>query len=241
MREHHALGVAGRARGVEQGRHLAPAVLLDRLGLGGLVQWADGHGAERTHLHLVGVMAPGVRGGELGNVDGVVHQACAAMVADLVQLALRQPRIDHHRPGVEGRGREHEGRERQAVLAHDHDAIARPRAVVPECVCRVVDDSGQVAVGPHLAVADQGGLAGRAFSPGPEDMVQTMRQSGQQLLGRGFPLRQRHCFLPPLAGIISSFFTLCQSEALSQKAQARMSSYNLISVFFEWTIREQAV
>ena len=165
-----------------------------------------------THVHVVGVVAPGVSGGELGDLDGVEDQARAAMVADLVQFALRQPRIDHHRPGVEGRGGEHEGRERQAVLAHDHDAIARPRAVVPERVCRAVDDPGQIAVGPHLAVADQGGLAGRAFSPGLEDVVQTMRQSGQQLLGGGFACGSAIVSSLHLAGMISSFFTLCQSR-----------------------------
>ena len=52
VREHHALGVAGRARGVEQGRHLAGAVLLDRLRLGALVRRAHGHRAEPTHVHV---------------------------------------------------------------------------------------------------------------------------------------------------------------------------------------------
>ena len=89
MREHHALGIAGRARGVEQGRHLAGAVLLDRLRLGALVRRAHGHRAEPTHVHRVGVVAAGMNGGELRDLNGVVDQARAAMVADLVQFALR--------------------------------------------------------------------------------------------------------------------------------------------------------
>jgi hypothetical protein len=66
-----------------------------------------------------------------------------------------------------------------------------------------------------------------------------MRQSGQQLLGRGFALH-RHCFLPPFAGMSVHFSHFVKSSGF-QKAQARMSSYNLIGVFFEWRIWEQAI
>jgi hypothetical protein len=40
--------------------------------------------------------------GKLGDLYRVVEKTRAAMVADLVDLALGQSRVDDHRPGVAG-------------------------------------------------------------------------------------------------------------------------------------------
>src|SRR5437870_1577761 len=59
---------------------------------------------------------------------GVKEAPCTAMIADLIDLAVRQAGVDDDRPRIEGGGGKDDRDEGATIFTDDHDAVARPHA-----------------------------------------------------------------------------------------------------------------
>jgi hypothetical protein len=88
------------------------------------------------------------------------------MVADLIEFARRQPRVDHNRPGIDLAGGKHQGCQRQAVFADDHHAVARTHTQIPQCRSQVRNNRRQHAVAPGRCLINERGMSGRVRACG---------------------------------------------------------------------------
>jgi hypothetical protein len=134
MGEHHALGVAGGAGGVEQGCDLVLCCAFD--GFGGRAVVVRDLEAEAAKLDGQGISGVGVGVGVWRDLVRIDRDGGAGMGADAVDLGCRQPRVDRHRPGIAHACRHQQHRQRIAVFAHQHEAVARLEACFGKLPCR---------------------------------------------------------------------------------------------------------
>ena len=83
------------------------------------------------------------------------NAARPAVIADLIELTRRQPRIDDDRPGVVSAGGEQQTRQRDAVFAHDHHAVAGPYAQRGKRVRSLPHRAIEFAIAQGRTVLDQ--------------------------------------------------------------------------------------
>ena len=129
--QHHALGRAGGARGVEHAAHLFARIVEAGFGSSALVQRADRNLAEAGPIQVLGAVARGVACGFRRHVRRVQHPARLRVFDEEVDLALGQPGVGHHDPDIEPAGGQHPHAQRHAVLAHHQQPVARTQA---ECL-----------------------------------------------------------------------------------------------------------
>ncbi len=183
MGEHHALGIAGAAGGVEDGGHvrvddparLAGAGCGDRLlpaqqprtdpsGLGAAV-------IDRDHRGEIGTLRDLLH--EIGDARARGHQHPHIAVAeDIADLARLQQGVDRHEDAAGGRGGEHRDHGLQALLQIDPEALAAPEAEGREAASRLLDALPQAVIVEDLAPIGHGGTRRHALRRVSHQLVQ---------------------------------------------------------------------
>ena len=181
MTEHHALRRARGPRRVHEAGNLFRPIGDHRLGLRLLVEWADAdrEGADRAGLCTNSL---GVSGRLLRQAHIQQQPARAAVLGDQVELARRQPRIGGDAPSVQLAGRKQQRPQHHAVLARDHDAVARPHAEAPEVICRGIHRIGEFAVAPHATAFDESGMVRHFLHEARVDFVHPRRLFAQKIV-----------------------------------------------------------
>jgi hypothetical protein len=175
MRGHHALGLARRARGVDQQRDF----MRERFGLargGGIGvghhEWAEAFGRDflRAIAHAMTQRVGRRRVREQ-------HETRAAVRADGFDFALGQPRVDDGRPRTDFREREQQRDHGGTVFGDHHHAVAGAHALFAQEALR------RLHVLPKLAEAGFPALfayrrgIGRRLRPVPRDVADLARRS----------------------------------------------------------------
>jgi hypothetical protein len=86
--QHHPLGIAGRARGIEECGDLARPIGLDWFRHGLLVQQADAEGTQCVEFGNGGAVAARMLARVVGDLDRVEDAAGAAVIPNKIDLAL---------------------------------------------------------------------------------------------------------------------------------------------------------
>jgi hypothetical protein len=177
------LGIAGGAGGVHQHRDLLDAVGRHRLRHRLRVQRTDMHLAETACCGCLSVMTQCVIV-RLHRDGGRVEDAPrATVVADLVDLPVRQARVDDHGPGVDLRRAHQQGGEDQAVLADDHHAIAGTNAGCGQHGGGLGHDRGELGIGPGGRAIGDSGMVGGLLRGRRDHVADARRQTFQDRFG----------------------------------------------------------
>ena len=104
------------------------------------------------------------------------RSARAAVRADLIQLACRQPRVCGDRPRIELACRKQERGKRNAVLACNHDPVTGPDSAPDQLLRNQVDSVGEFAIRPGSIALDERSVIGRLADEGLIDLVDAPRQ-----------------------------------------------------------------
>ena len=118
----------------------------------------------------------------IGHLDRIKNAADAAVLADEIDLTRRQSRVHHHRPGIDLRGGEDQRDEREAVLADDHDPVARTNIVKVEDAGGICDDGRQLGVGPGDIALRQRRVVRALARERLDDVADSVRKLGQDFL-----------------------------------------------------------
>src|SRR5580700_497917 len=116
-------------------------------------------------------------GGLLGDVSGEENAPRPAVIPDLVELASRQTRIGDDNPGVKPTSGKQQARQRDAILADDHEAIATADSELSQRLRRCSDRTVELSIGQFLVVFDDGNGIWRRRDVRIENLVDTVRQA----------------------------------------------------------------
>ena len=105
---------------------------------------------------------------------------------NLIKLAGGKARICHYSPSVDLAGGQHERRRGDAVLAHDHDAIAGTNSQCDKPGRDGVDRRREIFIAPGDPVLDKGRMQRIGCGWRFVNRVQTRRQAAQQIRARPF-------------------------------------------------------
>src|SRR5271170_2587985 len=105
------------------------------------------------------------------------------MIADIIDLTSRKPRIREHRPRIHANQGQEDRNECATVLANEHDAISGAHARVTEPGACRTDYGMELVICPASRGLDQGQLIGRALCPWLDDVADTVGQRLQKLGG----------------------------------------------------------
>jgi hypothetical protein len=167
---------------VDEGGDLPRPIRLDRLRRGLAVERPDAERSQRAKHGNIGVVALRVLARSVGDFDRIKDAAGTAVLTDQIDLTSREARVHHQRPGIDFRDGEDQRYERQAVLADDHDPVARTNIVELEDERRICDDGRQLGVGPGDIAQDQGRVVRALARERLDDIADPVRQIGQDLL-----------------------------------------------------------
>ncbi|MNK78644.1 hypothetical protein D3C87_982850 [compost metagenome] len=184
MSQDSPLGLAGRARGVEN----QPGIV--QVDLGGLRDVRSGHGEQLLVRGQKAVLVEGdhVLQRELGQdrlhraleLGAEEEEARLGVLEDVLELGLDQAVIEGHHEGAELAQREEEFEGLGAVVGQDRDAITLPDAIAvaqggSELVGALVEAPvRQPAAGGHV---DEGGLLGGVERPAAQPVTKVHRGS----------------------------------------------------------------
>jgi hypothetical protein len=132
----------------------------------------------------------------VGHLHRVEDAAGAAVIPNEIDLALRETRVHHNRPGIDLRGGEDQRDQREAVLADHHGPVAGTNIMELQDGRRVCDDGRQFGVGPGDIALHQGWVVRALARERFDDVADPVRKLGQDLLR--FARRRRvHARLAP--------------------------------------------
>jgi hypothetical protein len=94
------------------------------------------------------------------------------VIPDLIQLPRREAWVGDDRPGLDAACREQEAGQRDAILAHDHDAVAAPDAQSAERIRRPSHRSVELAIAQTAAIIDHGQAFRQSLKLVIRDVVQ---------------------------------------------------------------------
>jgi hypothetical protein len=94
--QHYPFGIAGGARGIDEGGDLAGPIHLDRLWHCLPIQRPDAERSQPSKHGNFGVMPLCMLARGIGYLDRIKHAWGAAVFAHQIDLASRQPRVHHH-------------------------------------------------------------------------------------------------------------------------------------------------
>ncbi len=164
VRQHHALRPSGGARRVDDRRDVAQGFRLAS-------RRENRNPAHAFHLDRTGVVAGRMRVDLRCHAHRVQRRPRLRVIADRVELARGQARVDGHRDRVERARREQRGDLRERVLGDDQHAVARLHAFASKATRAGVDSVDQAAPGDRArSLAYRYGV-GPLARPSPRECV----------------------------------------------------------------------
>ena len=125
---------------------------------------------------------------DIGREEG---PAGAAVIADLIEFARREPRVGDGRPGVETARREQQTGKRNAIFAHDHHAVAGADAEREQRIRGPTHRAVEFAIGHGRAIVGQRRAIRRRRGMTVHDLVNTVGQAVVNAGRRGLQFERR--------------------------------------------------
>jgi hypothetical protein len=122
-------------------------------------------------------------------VDGKGHHTRLRVIADRIDFACRKARVREQTPRVELRRGEHQHDLRDAILTHDHHAIAALHAEIGKLPGGVVDGSHEFRRAQTPLVFDQHNMLRIAGGDARGNLRNTRGQCGKQGIDINFHLK----------------------------------------------------
>ncbi|MNV35349.1 hypothetical protein D3C71_1267950 [compost metagenome] len=172
VREHHALGRASGAAGVDQHGDLLSRVRLHGFGARGRIRFGAGQ-AQPGDQDLAGAVARAMGAGLLGQPAGGEHQPGFAVRLDGIDFRAGHARVDHDCPGVQATAGQNRGQLRAAAFAHNEKTVAGAQSLSLQIGRQRFDHGIEFFIGPAALVGNQGRIPGQTGNVPADQLMDT--------------------------------------------------------------------